>query len=42
MYNQDGQFKCTPKYDRSGMIVSAFQSRQYGFGYAEFEKLKIL
>ena len=39
-YNKEGQFKCRPKDDGSGIMCSEYQSREYGFGFSEFQKWK--
>ena len=36
-YNKDGQFKCRPKDDGSGIMWSEYQSREYGFGFSPFQ-----
>lgn len=35
-----GQFKVRPNDDRSRILVSAFQSREYGFVYSKFDTIK--
>ena len=39
-YNKNGQFKCWPKDDGSGIMCSGYQSREYGFGLTLFQKHK--
>ena len=36
----DGRFSCQPKDNGQGLMVSAFQSRNFGFGFHLFEKHK--
>eukprot|EP00978_Attheya_sp_CCMP212_P029890 scaffold107936_cov28-Attheya_sp.AAC.1 len=38
--SKSGKFKLTPKDDGSGIMVSALESRTFGFGFSEFSKWK--
>jgi hypothetical protein len=38
--SKSGHFCIRPKDDGSGVMVSAFQSREFGFGFPDFEKVK--
>jgi hypothetical protein len=38
--SKSGRFRIRPKDDGSGVMVSAFQSREFGFGFPAFEQLQ--